>query len=110
MNRFPERLKYLRKTRGITQTKLGKYLGYRYTAISNYENADHQPDYDTLIKIAEYFDVSVDFLIGFDVSSERLECIPEEIHMLQMYRNLSLEEKEAIFRLIEVISKKESNS
>lgn len=71
MNKFSERLKYLRKMKGITQVELSKYLGYGYTAISNYENTVHQPDYDTLMKIAEYFGVSVDFLIGFDDSVER---------------------------------------
>lgn len=107
MNRFAERLKYLRKTRGITQAELGKYLGYTYNAISNYENSAHQPDYFTLMKIAEYFDVSVDFLIGHDDCMERLDCIPEEIRLLQMYRNLGLEEKEAVFRLVEVMQKKD---
>lgn len=110
MSTFAERLKYLRKTRGITQLELGRYLGYRYNAISNYETAAHEPDYYTLMKIAEYFDVSVDFLIGHDDCMERIECIPDEIRLLQMYRKMSLEEKEVVFRLIEVINKKESNS
>ena len=54
LSKFPERLRYLRKLKGITQKELGKHLGYGYTAVSNYENAEHQPDYDTLMRIAEY--------------------------------------------------------
>ena len=110
MNKFSERLKYLRKIKGITQVELSKYLGYGYTAISNYENTVHQPDYDTLMKIAEYFGVSVDFLIGFDDSVERTDCIPEEIKLLHKYRKLRLEEKQIVFRLIEMLGIKEPNT
>ncbi len=105
MNKFSERLKYLRKIKGITQVELSKHLGYGYTAISNYENAKHQPDYDTLMKIAEYFGVSVDFLVGYDDFMERTDCILEEIKLLKKYRKLSLEEKQIVLQLIEMLIK-----
>lgn len=104
MNRFSERLKYLRRRKGITQMELGRFLGYRDTTISNYENAVHQPDYDTLIQIAEYFDVSIDFLIGFE--EENPDYSLEEMELLQRYRRMSLERQKIIFRLIELLGEK----
>ncbi len=100
MNRFSERLRYLRKINGVTQAELSRYLGYGYTAVSNYENAEHQPDYNTLMKIAEYFNVLIDFLMGADDCMEQMRCIPEEMDMLQEYRKLKTEEKNMINFLI----------
>lgn len=80
----------MRKINGVTQAELSRYLGYGYTAVSNYENAEHQPDYNTLMKIAEYFNVSIDFLMGADDCMEQMRCIPEEMDMLQEYRKLKL--------------------
>lgn len=108
MNKFAERLKYLRKTRGVTQTELAKHLGCRNNTISSYETAEHQPEYNVLMQIAEYFHVSVDFLLGADLSADKLECIPEEIRLIQLYRMLDFEEKEAVFRLINLLVQKKS--
>lgn len=61
---FGERLKELRKKHNITQGKLAKILNVKNTTISNYEAGRSYPDFDTLTKIADYFGVSVDYLIG----------------------------------------------
>lgn len=58
------RLKELRESRKITQTQLAKDLQVSNTTISNWESQTRQPDFDTLVRIADYFDVSVDFLLG----------------------------------------------
>lgn len=106
LNRFPERLKYLRKIKGVTQTQLSKQLGYGYTAISNYENFQHEASYDTLIKMAQYFEVSIDYLLGFDDDLEPSVCIPEEAKLLRKYRRLSNEEKDMISHLVDTLIKK----
>ena len=58
------RLKKLRKERKISQLKLALDLNMNQNSISRYENMERQADYETLIKIAEYFDVSIDYLLG----------------------------------------------
>lgn len=58
------RLKQLRKERGITQLKLAMDLGMNQNSISRYETEDHEADYKTLIAFADYFDVSLDYLLG----------------------------------------------
>ena len=64
MTKFQERLIALRKTAGISQTELGEIVGLAQRTISNYENKESEPSIETLIKLADYFDVSVDYLIG----------------------------------------------
>lgn len=58
------RLKQLRKERKISQLKLAFDLNMNQNTISRYENLERQADYETLIRFADYFDVSVDYLLG----------------------------------------------
>lgn len=58
------RLKELRKKRKISQLKLALDLNMNQNTISRYENMERQADYETLIRFAEYFDVSLDYLLG----------------------------------------------
>jgi len=60
------RLKELRKKRRISQLRLAIDLNMNQNTISRYENMERQADYETLIKIADYFDVSLDYLLGRD--------------------------------------------
>ena len=58
------RLKELRRRRRISQLKLGLDLNINQNTISRYENMEREADYKTLVKIADYFDVSLDYLLG----------------------------------------------
>lgn len=58
------RLKELRTKRNITQLKLALDLNMNQNSISRYENMEREADYETLIKFADYFDVSIDYLLG----------------------------------------------
>ena len=57
------RLKELRKQKGLTQLKLAIDLSMNQNNISRYENGKLEADYATLIKIADYFQVSIDYLL-----------------------------------------------
>ena len=63
---FGAKLKMLRTTKGLTQIELGKTLGLTKSMISAYEMGSRYPSYSILIKIAAYFDVTTDFLLGAD--------------------------------------------
>ena len=63
------RLKELRKANGLTQHQLANELGMIHQTYSNYENEKHEPNIAMLIKLADYFDVSVDYLIGHEKTS-----------------------------------------
>lgn len=58
------RLKALRKARHITQVKLSLDLNLSQNSISRYENMEREAGYETLILIADYFHVSLDYLLG----------------------------------------------
>ena len=58
------RLKELRESRGISQVRLAIELDLNQNTISRYENGVREADYKTLIAIADYFNVSIDYLRG----------------------------------------------
>ena len=58
------RLKQLRKEKKISQLKLAMDLNMNQNTISRYENLERQADYETLIRFADYFHVSLDYLLG----------------------------------------------
>lgn len=57
------RLKYLRKQKKISQLKLAMDLNLSQNSISRYENKEREADYATLIRFADYFNVSLDYLL-----------------------------------------------
>jgi len=58
------RLKKLRRQKKISQVKLAMDLHMSQNSISRYENLEREADYATLIKFADYFNVSLDYLLG----------------------------------------------
>lgn len=54
----------LRAERGIYQKELADYLNVSIGTVSNYEQGIHSPDLDTLCKLADYYAVSIDYLLG----------------------------------------------
>ncbi|HBG4564248.1 TPA: helix-turn-helix transcriptional regulator, partial [Clostridioides difficile] len=63
-NTFGNRLKDLRTEKRITGEEFGKILNVTKVAVSNWESDRRFPDQNTLKKIADYFDVSIDYLLG----------------------------------------------
>lgn len=58
------RLKELRKEKGLTQIELAKLLNVSDRSVGFYETGERDPDTETLTKLANYFDVSIDYLLG----------------------------------------------
>lgn len=63
-------LRLLREEKGLSQQKLADMLSISQQAIFKYEKTANEPDIMTLIRLAEIFDVTVDYLIGFSQSRE----------------------------------------
>lgn len=63
-NVLGSKLRELRFELGISQRKLGEMLGFSNQAVSTWENGLREPDCDSLIEIAKFFNVSVDYLLG----------------------------------------------
>ena len=60
------RIKQLRRNNNISQKELGKIVNLNQRTISNYETGIAEPDLYTIRKLAEYFNVSIDYLLGSD--------------------------------------------
>ncbi len=58
------RIKELRKSKKISQLKMALDLNTNQNTISRYETGEREPDISALIKIADYFNVSIDYLVG----------------------------------------------
>ncbi|PGM75489.1 transcriptional regulator [Bacillus cereus] len=61
---FGTRLHTLRKERKLRQEDMAKQLGIARTTYAMYEQGNREPDYNTLIKLATFFEVSIDYLLG----------------------------------------------
>ena len=64
MKVFEERLKEQRKLYGLTQREIAERLGMSQPSYIRYENGTAEPSQENLVKIADIFDVSVDYLLG----------------------------------------------
>lgn len=64
MFNFGEHLKRLRNEKNITQKQLGEAINLSWRSIQNYECGYKKPSYDALIYLADYFDVTIDYLVG----------------------------------------------
>ena len=58
------RLKELRESKGLTQKQVADVIGYSVLSYARYEKGEREPDIATLKTLADYFDVSVDYIIG----------------------------------------------
>ena len=58
------RLKELRKKKDLSQLRLAKEMNTTQNTVSRYETGEREPGIDELVKMADYFNVSVDYLIG----------------------------------------------
>jgi len=61
-----ERIRTLRMEKNITQTDLARRISISKSMVSQYELAERHPSYDVLVKIAAFFGVTTDFLLGLD--------------------------------------------
>ena len=64
MKDFSEILRELRKEKNISQKALSEFVGCTERSIRYYESKQRRPDLDVLIKIAQFFEVSLDYLAG----------------------------------------------
>ena len=83
------RLKELRNDSGMSQREFGQKIGVAESTVSLYESGKHEPDYSTLIKIADYFRVSIDYLLDRNVTfQERITITLDEEEIISVYREI----------------------
>lgn len=96
-------LKKLRTEFKISQQQLANAIGVSQQSINKYENQDVEPDIAVIIKIADYFSVSIDYLVGRNMSPDFVisSLTKEEKSVFAKYKILNKKEKDIIKFLIE---------
>lgn len=100
-------LKKLRQEFNVSQQRLAEIILVSQQSVNKYENKDVEPDIDTLIKIAEFFDVSLDYLTGRTEVREMADKTKmsdlggAEVKLIIGYRRLTDKQKKCISELVE---------
>ena len=106
---FANTLKSLRELNDVTQEELEAYLKVSRPTIAGYETKDRQPDFEKLIKIAEYFNVSIDYLItGLNLPENqpvKESTLDQEVMI--SYKKLSLSSKQDVLKYIRLLELQE---
>lgn len=107
---FGDNLKDLRETQNITQSQLAEYLQVSRPTIAGYETKNRQPDFEKLEKIANFFQVSIDFLISGTESAhvelhanKQIDENKLDRDVITSYRKLSLESKQDTLKYVELL-------
>lgn len=89
---FSDRLKELREEKGLTQEQLSSILKISRQQLSTYETGKFEPNFETLVNIANYFNVSLDYLL-------------ERTKEMYNLNNLSKKDKELFFEFLRLMDK-----
>lgn len=91
---FPERLTKLREEKNLTKTYMGKLIGVTRQAYSKYEEGKSEPDMKTIGKLASFFSVNAEYLMGKTNDPTPLDSKEEINTAFHDFDNLTEEEKE----------------
>lgn len=100
------RFKEIRTSRKLKQQQVADLLEIPLRTYQNYEREVNEPDTDILIKFAEYFGTTVDYLVGYsDVvfSLDGLDISKEEYNLLDAYRQLDDADKATVTRVVNAL-------
>ena len=105
-------VKLLRREAGISQQALADVLGISQQSINHYENHNTEPDIQTLKQMADYFNTSIDFLVGYtdikdpfdNTSAYHLNA--DEGDLITKYRTLTPKERACVAQVIDTLLEK----
>lgn len=105
MNKFNERFRILKDESGLSSKELSQKLDIAPSTLSYYLK-DREPNYDMLIKIADYFDVTIDWLVGND-TEQNITLLKIELINLQLENKNLLDKidkmKRKLTNLVEIL-------
>ncbi len=92
---FSENIKQLRKSGGFTQEQLAEALGVTTGAVYKWENGLAMPEIKMLVELADFFEISVDFLLDYEVQKGNVDAAINRIRTLRNERKLAESAREA---------------
>ncbi|WP_434565126.1 helix-turn-helix domain-containing protein [Thermoanaerobacterium thermosaccharolyticum] len=128
MDTFKDRLKQLRNEKNLTQEELAKYIGTTRATLASWETGRREPDMETLRKLSDYFNVTLDWLMGnTDIrnqAGEITDAVSDDPELAEFWndlkqredlkllfkqtRNLSPKAIKQVMRIIKAIEDEES--
>jgi len=101
------RLSYMEDGKRLTQEKLGNVLGYKYTSVSNYESGRNEPCIRDLIKLARFFNVSLDYLVCV---SDKINNDVTNNELYNLCCSFTIEEQKNLLVIIKEVKAMKKNS
>lgn len=95
---FIVNLRMLIESRGLTLRDFCADVGIPASTVSRYLNEDREPKFSNVIKIAEYFNVSIDWLVG--VTGKRIDVLPEDIQDVVFLYSLASDDDRRVIRTL----------
>jgi len=107
MNILGVRIKKLREREGIQQNDFAKRIGVSNVVLSRYESGERKPDYDILQRIADFFEVTTDYLLGRSdnprmTADEEFQAFANDPELERWYRKLPESDEEDVRKLREM--------
>ena len=105
-------LKLLRKERNLSQQRLADAVNVSQQSINQYENHNIEPDIAVLSRLADYFDTSIDFIVGRTDVRRRIEptqlhhLSEEEVQIIERYRSLKEKQRRCVSLVINTLLEK----
>jgi transcriptional regulator with XRE-family HTH domain len=94
MSTFGERLKLLREEKGLSQVELAKLYNLSQSTIAYYETNSKQPSNETLQNLADFFQTTIDYLLGrSEIRNPEFFTDPEIISLAQAYQKMTPEQR-----------------
>lgn len=107
---FGERLRDLLERRELKQNEFAARLNITKSTLSGYINDYRLPNLITVVQIAELLGVTTDFLLGCESKPDSVPLSYEENELLANLRSLSKEEQDSIFKLCNILAKKNKDN
>ena len=104
-----ERLKALREEKGISQQKLAERIQTNQQNIHRYEHGFYEPDIQTLKLLADFFETSIDYLVGNTEIRHKIESVQpfdlnaDEAILIEKYRQLRSNARNSVMNMIDTL-------
>lgn len=105
MATFSERLKELRKAKGVTQKNVADAIGVAERGIRRYEAGDVTPGFDVITALAEYFKVSTDYMLGVVTNPDSFEQ-----ELVNIFHGLDTNERNALIKFAEFLRSSQADN
>lgn len=102
-----ERIKELRKSKKMSQSELGKFIGVSQTTVTAWENGRAEPSSSYVTKLATFFNVSTDYLLGRDPKEDDEKPLTRNQKLIaySIDPDISDEERQAIIEMVQAAKK-----